>query len=220
MAEVAGDAAGGRRLLEPPAFHPEHLDQLAATGYRGGQGLRRRVGDRPRGRLHAGAEVGEHGSVDGISLGSATERLGEGPDLPGIDDRHRQAGGGARRNDRALIAAGRFDDDDRRREGAKAGDQRGRGPPAWCRSSIESPVGATATTKATLLTSIPTLNVSMVDSSGRGSRPYASAGSGPYQLSGMNDAPTRKSAHAVIRCVHQENDGLLFRAEFYQIGKT
>jgi hypothetical protein len=70
IAQVPGDPAGGRCLLEAPSFHADHLDQLAATRYERRQGLRLGVGERARRRLHARAEVGEHIRVDVVRLRS------------------------------------------------------------------------------------------------------------------------------------------------------
>ena len=54
----------------------------------------------------------------------------------------------------------------------------------------------------------------------RVSRPYACAGSWPYQLFGLDDDQLRKSAPAELRSPYQKVNGLPFRSEFYQIGKT
>jgi hypothetical protein len=40
-------------------------------------------------RPHRLGEVGEHRSVDPVGLGELARGLGEVPDLPGVDDRHR-----------------------------------------------------------------------------------------------------------------------------------
>ena len=53
IAQIAGNAAGGRRLLEPAAFHADHLDAVADVAYQRGLRLRRGVRQRPGRRLHA-----------------------------------------------------------------------------------------------------------------------------------------------------------------------
>ena len=50
------------------------------------------VGQGARLRSHRLGEVGEHRGVDPVGLGELARGLGEIPDLPGVDDRHRHPG--------------------------------------------------------------------------------------------------------------------------------
>lgn len=185
--QIARDAASGRGLLEAAALHADHLDQLPPPRDQRRERLRRGIGERPRRRLHPRPERGEDVRIDGVGLGGAAERLREGPHLPWIDDRDRQAHRGARGDQGTLIPAGRFDDDDRRRYALQAGDERldrrrcgvarpslaGRGDGNDKRGFAHIDADADC--------------IHGLAPPCRTSRPYASTGSWPGQLSGIVD---------------------------------
>ena len=103
----------------------QHVEQLAATAKQGLQLLGRGIGERPHGRLDAGAEEGEDRGVDRVGLGESAGGLGEIADLARIDDHDRQAGARQGGDHRRFVAPGGLEHHQRDRRRLTLGHERG-----------------------------------------------------------------------------------------------
>ena len=111
LADVAAQVGGGH--AQTVLLRDQHLEELAAPGQQGLQGLGGVIGEGPRRWPYALSEQRQDLGIDRVRLGQLPRRPSEGADLAGIGDDDGHAGRGQRGGDGMLVAAGCFEDYER-----------------------------------------------------------------------------------------------------------
>lgn len=119
---LVGFFGGGKLVMRSLVLElGAHLDELAAFGDQLGEFLGLRRTRRSGFGIGGGAEAGEHGGIDGVGFGEATDAKGIGADPAWENHADGEVGPMEGADNGLLITAGRFEDDLERGSGESRG---------------------------------------------------------------------------------------------------